>query len=67
MNPTKRNPAGVDIKRPIALRLMPEERVDAERVAAKLNISLSNLARQSFLEGLPIVERRNESSLPNQE
>ncbi len=67
MNPTKRNPAGVDLRRPIALRLMPAERLDAERVAAKLNISLSNLARQSFLVGLPIVENRNESSLPKQE
>ena len=63
MNPAKRNPAGIEIRRPIALRLMPQEREDAERVAAKLNISLSNLARQSFLEGLPIVERRNDSSL----
>ena len=67
MNPTKRNPAGVDLRRPIALRLMPAERHDAERVAAKLNISLSNLARQSFLVGLPIVENRNESSLPKPE
>ena len=67
MNPTKRNPAGIDVKRPIALRLMPVERQDAERVAAKLNISLSNLARQSFLVGLPVIERRNESSLQNQE
>ena len=67
MNPTKRNPAGVDLRRPIALRLMPAERIDAERVAAKLNISLSNLARQSFLVGLPIIENRNVSSLPKQE
>lgn len=51
----KRTPKGVDKSRPIALRLLPEERTQAEHVAKRLNVSRSNLARQAYLAGLPIV------------
>lgn len=55
-NPHKsRNPAGLATKKPIALRLMPAERADAERFAAKLGTSKSALARSAYLAGLPII------------
>ncbi|MFY9327831.1 MAG: hypothetical protein WAO76_07410, partial [Georgfuchsia sp.] len=47
-----RNPAGLDTKHPIALRLMSAERADAERIAAKMGTTLSALARLAYLEGL---------------
>lgn len=56
------NPSGLDTKRPIFLRLMPDERREAERVAADAGISKSNLARQAYLKGLPLV--CEELSLP---
>ena len=66
MKPTKRNPAGVDVRRPIALRLMPAERIDAERVAARLNVSLSKLARMAYLRGLPYTTAAQEKTLANE-
>lgn len=50
------NPSGLVTKKPIFLRLMPLELSDAESVAAAAKISKSNLARQAFLAGLPIVK-----------
>lgn len=51
-----RNPAGVVKVKPIALRLMPQERAKAERIAVKKGLTRSALARQAFLKGLPLVE-----------
>lgn len=56
----KRTPKGVDTNRPIALRLRPEERKQAERVAKKLNVSRSNLARLAYLNGLPLLLAEHE-------
>lgn len=50
------NPSGLVTKKPIFLRLMPSELSDAESIAAEAGISKSNLARQAFLAGLPIVK-----------
>lgn len=55
MEPIKRNPEGLDKKKPIALRLMPNERADAERISRESNVSMSRLAREAFLKGLPLV------------
>lgn len=50
-----RNPAGIVKTKPIALRLMPGELKDAERIAAERNVSRSALAREAYLKGLPFV------------
>jgi len=55
MEPTKRNPDGLISKKPIALRLMPEELANAKRVSKETNVSMSCLAREAFLKGLPLV------------
>ncbi|UCV02324.1 hypothetical protein [Dechloromonas denitrificans] len=55
MEPTKRNPDGLNSKKPIALRLMPDEREQAETAARASNVSMSFLAREAFLKGLPLV------------
>lgn len=52
---TTRNPQGVVIERPIALRLMPEELDRARRVAKTFGCSMSSLARSAYLAGLPLV------------
>lgn len=50
-----RNPAGIETKKPIALRLMPSELADAKRIASKQGMSQSALARRAFLKGLPLI------------
>lgn len=55
MEPTKRNPDGLISNKPIALRLMPEELSNAKRVSQEINVSMSYLAREAFLKGLPLV------------
>lgn len=55
MEPTKRNPDGLISNKPIALRLMPNERAHAIRVSQENNVSMSCLAREAFLKGLPLV------------
>lgn len=55
MEQTKRNPEGLVTEKPIALRLMPQELKDAERIAAELHLTKACLARKAFLAGLPLV------------
>jgi hypothetical protein len=50
-----RNPHGVADTKPIALRLLPEERDQAERLARKTGCSMSWLAREAYLKGLPLI------------
>jgi hypothetical protein len=50
-----RNPPGVVIERPIALRLMPEELDKATRLAKTIGCSKAALARRAYLAGLPLV------------
>lgn len=53
---SSRNPAGIVKEKPIALRLMPKELADAERIASKQGLSRSALARKAFILGLPLVD-----------
>ena len=56
MKPTRtRNPSGVVKVKPIALRLQPEERAQAERLAKESGHSASALARKAYLKGIPLV------------
>ena len=55
MKPKTYNPPGLVTSKQINLRLMPDELKQAEAVAAGAGISKSNLARQAFLKGLPLV------------
>ena len=57
-----RNPNGIVKDKPIALRLMPKELANAERVATKNGMSRSALARHAFLVGLPLVEDQLKAS-----
>lgn len=59
--PPSRNPAGLATKKPIALRLMPGELADAERIAAEEGLSKSALARKAYLKGLPLVAKPKKS------
>lgn len=49
------NPHGVAATKPIALRLLPEEREKAERLAKETGCSMSSLAREAYLKGLPLI------------
>jgi len=51
----KRTPNGVLSTKPIALRLMPEERIEAERLANATGKTKSNLAREAYLTGLSVL------------
>ncbi|HJW25146.1 MAG TPA: hypothetical protein VJ576_09630 [Rhodocyclaceae bacterium] len=57
MKTTARNPDGLETKKPIALRLMPEELEEAERISKLIGYSKSFLAREAYLKGLPIICR----------
>jgi hypothetical protein len=48
-----RNPVGLETKKPIALRLTPNERAEAVRLSEKLHVSMSLLAHRAYLAGLP--------------
>lgn len=55
MKPKTYNPPGLVTSKPINLRLMRDELLQADQVAAAAGISKSNLARQAYLKGLPLV------------
>ncbi len=50
-----RTPNGVE--RPVALRLMPEERAKVEQYSEANAVSMASFARQMFLQGLAQFER----------
>lgn len=54
MNRPSYNPAGV-CKDPIPVRLMDEERREADEIAAQAKVSRSKVLRQAIVAGLPIV------------
>lgn len=57
-NQNTRRPKTVLVKDlPIALRLMPKELEDAQRIASEMGVSKSKLARLAFLAGLPLLSR----------
>lgn len=55
MKPSTYNPPGLVTRKPINLRLMPDELREADRISAAAAISKSNLARKAYLRGLPLV------------
>lgn len=57
MKPSQYNPRGLDSRKPIALRLMPDELKDAERVSTEAGISKAKLARAAYIKGLPLIEQ----------
>lgn len=63
MEQIKRNPEGLVKGSPIALRLMPQELLQARKLAAEHGVSCSKLARDAYLAGLPVaVEKMSPSS-----
>lgn len=57
MKRTWSNPEGLVSDKPIAMRLMPQELAEADRIAKRINVSKSHLARMAFLIGLPLVSK----------
>lgn len=55
------NPDGLATGKPIALRLMPNELKQAERLAKKSGYSRSFLARRMFLIGMETFTKSGES------
>ena len=53
--PHTRNPSGVTKAKQIALRLLPEDRAQADRLAKESGHSASALASKAYLKGLPLV------------
>ncbi|MFA7351669.1 MAG: hypothetical protein WC009_12990 [Methylotenera sp.] len=51
----KNNIYGLDYKRPIALRLMPEERRQADLLSKRFGKSNAAFAREAYLAGLPLI------------
>ena len=49
-----RTPVGVD-KRPIALRLMPDERAQVEAEAEERGVTMAAFSRQCFVSGLAAI------------
>lgn len=56
-NPSHRAPVGVLTAKPIALRLLTEERVALEKAALAEGRSMASQARIFFLEGLNSYQR----------
>lgn len=55
-NHTTRNPVGVSKGKPIALRLLPAEEVEAGLIATERHQSKSAMAREAYLIGLPLLK-----------
>lgn len=54
-NRRKRTPDGVDYLKPIALRLMPDERKQAELLSKRCGKTKAAFAREAYLAGLPLI------------
>lgn len=57
-NRTTWNPTGITKSKPIALRLLPEEKIEAVSLAKKRHQSESAMARQAYLLGLPLLKKQ---------
>jgi len=55
---TTRNPEGVSKGKPIALRLLPAEEVEATSLSKKRHQSKSAMAREAYLLGLPLLKEQ---------
>jgi len=53
---SKYSPRGIDSKA-IALRLMPEERIEAGELSSSNGLSMSAFARKVYLKGLPLIRK----------
>jgi len=53
----KRTPNGID-PRPVALRLMPEEREEVEALSAEANVTMAAFSRECFVVGLAEIKKR---------
>lgn len=62
--PISRNPAGIVKAKPIALRLMPDERADAKRIAQEQGCSLSAHGRECYLAGKKLLQSSPPSPTP---
>ena len=51
----KRTPDGVNFNKPIALRLMPAEREQAEILSKRCGKTKAAFAREAYLAGLPLI------------
>jgi|GEM_PF-2692787 len=58
----KRTPKGVACSKPIALRLMPDERAEAEIISKRIGLTKSALSREAYLAGLPLVLKNHPSA-----
>jgi hypothetical protein len=58
------NPKGVAAVKPIALRLLKDEREEAEQLSGEKNISMSALAREAYLAGLSVIKSSMASTEP---
>lgn len=56
MNRPSYNPAGV-CKDPIPVRLMNEERAEADAIAAEAHVSRAKVLREAIVAGLPVARR----------
>lgn len=54
--PLTRNPRGLVKNRPIALRLMPDELVEAEQLSTLYHSSESAFARLAYLKGIELIK-----------
>jgi hypothetical protein len=54
----RRAPAGVVTKKPVSMRLLPDERAMLLRLSERENRSIASMARRVYLEGLPHVLRK---------
>lgn len=57
-----RSPSGVLVAKPVALRLMPQEREKLHEIAIKENRSMSAQARIFFLKGLAQYQSNKQSA-----
>lgn len=67
MNRPSYSPPGV-CKKPIPVRLMDDERTEADAIASEARVSRSKVLREAIVAGLPIARRNllgsTESALP---
>lgn len=61
----KRTPKGVFDTKPIALRLMPHERIEAEQLSREQGKTKSAFARETYLAGMAMLTRSKNSAAPS--
>lgn len=59
----RRAPNGVDSKKPVAMRLRPQEKAELEAMAELESRSAASLARLIYLKGLDAMKREGTESV----